>query len=126
MSELNENQSPGDRLTPKWAVLVGLCSLPIFFLFAVLGEPGRGRIAAISAAVAMTVARARWDLRRQTWFWITQAVMIALHAPLVLFIHWPTLRLPGIAFLPVAALDYGVVYGCIRLVERAMKRSGDC
>jgi len=28
-----------------------------------------------------------------------------------------------IVFLPVAVLDYGVVYGCVKLVEKMVKKS---
>ena len=69
------------------------------------------------------VARARWDLKNYAWFWITLVVMIALHVPLVLLIPWTSRSYPGITLLPIAAVDYVIVYGCIKLTEKTLKPS---
>jgi hypothetical protein len=37
-------------------------------MFAYLGDAGRGRAAAISLAVIIIAARARWDLKKYGWF----------------------------------------------------------
>ena len=122
MNELNDNQAP-DPFTRKWLLVVILCIVPLFFLFAVLGNPGRGRAAAICGGVGMTAIRACWNLRKYVWFWIALAVMVALHVALVLFIPWGDKSYPGYALLPVAALDYGIVYGSFKLVEKVLMRS---
>jgi hypothetical protein len=122
IKEVNGGQSP-NKLTKKWALVAILCSLPLFFLFAYLGDPGRGRAASICAAVILTAIRARWDSRKHGWFWITIAIVVFLHVPLVLLIPWTNKSMPGITLLPIAFLDYAIVYGCIKLVEKAMKRA---
>jgi len=123
-SKPDENlPSPETALTHKWGLLAGLCSLLPLFIFAYLGDAGKGRAAAISLAVIIIVARARWDLKNYAWFWITLVVMIALHVPLVLLIPWTSRSYPGITLLPVAAVDYAIVYGCIKLTEKALKPS---
>ena len=121
MRELNENQSR-DVFTRKWLLMVILCMVPPFFLFALLGDPGKGRAAAVSVGVSMTVIRACWDLRKHVWFWTTAAILIALHLFFVLLIPWTDKTYPGYALLPVGVLDYGIMYGCFKLIEKAMKK----
>jgi len=124
MKELTDDQAP-DPFTRKWLLVVILCMAPTFFSFAILGDPGRGRAVAIFLGVGMTAIRACWNLRKHVWFWIVLGVMIALQALLVVFVPWSDKSYPGYALLPVAALDYCIVYWCFKLVERAMKRSGE-
>ena len=66
-------------------------------------------------------AKTRWELRKRVWFWVTIALVVVLHMPIVLLVHWSDNRYPGVALLPAVLADYGVVYGCIKLVEMAMK-----
>jgi hypothetical protein len=121
MTQLNENRSPG-VFTRKWLTVVLLSMVPLFFLFALLGDPGRGRAAAISWGMIMMAIRARWDLRRRGWFWVTAAVLVGFHAFLVQYIPWTDKSYPGYALLPVGLLDYGAMYGCIKLVEKVIKK----
>jgi hypothetical protein len=53
---------------------------------------------------------------------MTLVVMIGLHVPLVLLVSWTSRSYPGITLVPIAAVDYAIVYGCIKLAENAMKR----
>jgi hypothetical protein len=122
MNDLNETQSP-DVFTRKWLLMVMLCLIPLFFLFVFLGYPGNGRAAVICAGVLATAVKAKWNLRENSWFWATVAILIAIHIPFVLFIPWTTASYPGIALLPVAVVDYAFVYGCIKLTEKIMSRS---
>jgi hypothetical protein len=122
MTEPDDNRSP-DVFTRKWLLVVLLCMVPSFFSFALLGDPGRGRAAAICVGVGMTVTRACWNSRTHAWFWIVLAVMITLHVFLVLSVPWNDKSYPGYALLPVAVLDYGFMYGCIKLVEKIVRRS---
>lgn len=122
MKELNNNQAP-DVFTRKWLLIVIVCSMPLFFLFAFRGDPGRGRAAGISAAVCMTAIRACWNLRKHVWFWPIAAVLIALHVLLVFRIPWTDKSYPGYTLLPIAVVDYAMVYGCIKLGEKVTKRA---
>lgn len=100
-----------------------LCLVPVFLLFALLGDPGRGRAAGICAGVIVTTVRSTWNLRKHLWFWVTVAILTVLHAALVLFVAWSSsTAYTGLALLPVAVLDYGIVYGCIKLAEKVMVR----
>jgi hypothetical protein len=122
MKELNNNDQPIDVFSRKWLLVVILCMVPLFLLFAVQGDPGRGRAAAICGAVGMTAIRACWHLRKHAWFWAVFALMAVLHVVLVLFIPWSDKSFPGYALLPIAALDYGIVYGSFKLAEALMKK----
>jgi succinate dehydrogenase hydrophobic anchor subunit len=122
MNELNEDQS-SEAFSRKWLLIVLVCSIPLFFVFAVLGNPGRGRTAGISAAVGMIVIRACWNLRKHTWFWATAAVLLALHVFLVVRIPWDDKSYPGYTLLPFAALDYGIMYGSFKFAEKLMKKT---
>ena len=68
----------------------------------------------------MMAIRARWDLRRRGWFWVTAAVLVGFHVFLVLYIPWTDKSYPGYTLLPVGLLDYGIMYGCINLVEKVV------
>jgi hypothetical protein len=111
-----------DRLTRKSALVIALCSSPFFFIFAYFGDLGKGRTAAICAFAIITAVWYYWDLRRHVWFWFTVAIVIALHVPLVLFVPWTDTKYPGVVLLPFALLDYGIVYGCIKLAEMMMTK----
>ena len=111
-------QQPPSRLTQKWVLLALLCLSLLFFVFACLGDPGRGRAAYISAALITIVASARWDLRDRAWFWLMLAIVVLVHAALVLLIPWTDRSYPGYSLLPVGVLDLGFVYVCIKLAEK--------
>ena len=122
MKEANSSQS-SDVFTRKWTLVAILCMVPAFALFAYFGDPGRGRAAAGSTIVIMYAARGCWDLRRHTWFWVTLSIFIALHVLLVLLVPWTSKSYPGPILFPIAVLDYAIVYGCIKLVEKVAKRT---
>jgi hypothetical protein len=124
MTELNDNRPP-EVFTRKWLLIVIVCSLPIFFLFAFLGDPAKGRTAGISAAVGMTAIRGCWNLRKHVSFWTIVAALIALHMFLIWRVPWNDKSYPGYTLLPFAVLDYGVVYGIFKLAEKVMKRGDE-
>ena len=122
MKNLSAGQTFGG-LTPLWALIAVSCASPLFFLFALQGDPGRGRAAMFSAAVIILAIRSRWDLSQHIWFWTTVAAIVGLHVPLVLLTHWPEASYPGFTLLLPAALDYAAIYGLMKVVERAMTGS---
>ena len=111
------------KLTAKAAYLAMLYSSPIPLIFAYLGDFYRGIGASICAALVLLVISTRWDLRMHVWFCIAITFAIVLQVPLVLFIPWKNRNLTGISLLPVAVLDYAIVYGCVRLAEKVMRKS---
>jgi hypothetical protein len=121
MNESSDNQSP-DPFSRKWLLLVILCVVPLFFLFAVLGDPGRGRASGICAGVCMTAIRACWNLRKRVSFWMIAAILIALHVFLIAFLSWMDKSYPGYALLPFAVLEYGIMYKAFKLVGKVANR----
>ena len=109
--------------TRRWTLVVIICSLPAFLLLAWFGDPGRGRAAGIAICSIMFAARAVWSWSRHDWFWVTLGILTVLHVALVAVIPWTSKSYPGLTLLPIAALDYGIVYGCIKLVEKVMNRT---
>jgi hypothetical protein len=109
------------KLTAKAAYLVLLCSLPILIVLAILGKVWLGFGAWICTGLVVLVARARWDLRRHIWFWMIIVFAELLQIPIVLLMPWNNRSLTWFSFLPVAVLDYGIIYGCVRLVEKTMR-----
>jgi hypothetical protein len=120
MNQMSEHQSP-NYLTRKWALIAAVLSSPLYFLFDHLGDPGRARAAVCAGIVIIAAVRSRWDLRRSVLFWATIALLILAHVPLILLTPWTNDNLPSISLLPFGMLDFVVMYGCIKLVEKAMK-----
>jgi hypothetical protein len=123
---MNETQSP-DVFTRRWLLVIILCGMPFFFLFAVFaGDPGRGRAAAIVVGIFLTVTRVFWNLRRYPLFWVTAAILLIFHVLLIILIPWTDRSYPGgYGILPVGLLDYGAMYGCFKIAESLMKRRDD-
>ena len=109
------------KLTTKSGYLILLCSSPILIASAIFGKVHLGFGAWICSALVISVARVRWDLRTHIWFWTTIASAELLQIPIVLLIPWNDRGLTWITFLPVAVLDYGLVYGIIKLIEKVTK-----
>jgi len=120
MTEMKVNLS-SDLISRKWLLLVLLCMVPPFLLFAVGGDPGRGRAAAIALAVILVVTRVHWDLRKYAWFWVTVVVLVILHALLILLVPWTDKSYSGITLLPIAVVDYLIVDGFVKLVKKEMR-----
>lgn len=110
-----------DSLNWKTALVIALCASPLFFLFAILGDPGRGRAAAICAFVIVLSAKIFWGLRRHVLFWFALIVAIPCQLPLVLVNPWANRDYPGVVILPLALVDFAVVCGIFKLVEKATR-----
>jgi hypothetical protein len=119
----NRRQQAVDSLTRGWAILVAICTSPIYILFVYLGDSGRGRAAWVIAGMIALATRLVWDLKTRVWFWVTIAIITALHIPAILLIPWGDQNLSYVALLPLGLLDLGITYGIIRLVENAIEKS---
>jgi hypothetical protein len=119
-----KNEKSQNLLTQKWALLAVLFASPLFLLFAVLGYPRRGRAAGVFGMAMFMAVRAFWKMKTFAWFWVTITTLAALHALLVFLIPWPNGSFPAMALLPIVALDYAIVYGCIKLVQKVNEGKG--
>ena len=88
---------------PWWALLcLAIGSLPIYWFFYHFGRfdlalPMLNCILVLGFLIALK--RKLWP---HMWFWVTMAVLAALHVPLVLFVPWTTRWVPALA---IAAID---------------------
>lgn len=114
-----EDKSVFDKMTTRSAIVIGLCSLPLYSLVEWFWGPAKGRQAAIFAAVIMVAAWLSWDLRKKIWFWIAILILILMHIPLVLLVPWTNNDYPGVVLMPVALLDFAFVLAVITLLRKA-------
>ncbi len=121
-NEVTEGQSR-NYVNKKWAFAAGILSMPLYWVIDYRYDPGRALAAGCAVVAIILTVRYRWDLRKQTWFWATVTFLVLLHVFLLLLFQWPDTNLPGIALLPYEMLDIGIIYGCIRLVEKVANRS---
>ena len=111
------------KVTRTAAYLILLATSPIGIIVALLSffyglDAWIGFGAWTCLALIVLVGRTRWDLRRHVWFWMIMVFAGLLQIPIVLFVPWKDRNLTWITFLPVAVLDYGLIYGCLKLIEK--------
>lgn len=113
--------SGGDNNEPRTdytGLIVGVTLLPLLIAFIYLGEEDRGRSLCVCLAAVVIAIRIRWDLKRHWWFWGIGVGTLAASLPAILVVKWPKGWTPGIAALPVAAAEFLLTLGAIRLAER--------
>jgi putative flippase GtrA len=110
-----------DELIRPFGLLALLCSSPLLFLFIHLGHMDQGIGAWICATLILFSIRARKELMRLAWFWVTLAVLTLIQIPIVWFTPWTAWDL-RLVYVVVAILDNALIYGCIYLVEKAMTK----
>jgi len=101
----------------KVALVILLCSAPLFFLFA---DQGRARAAAVCAGVVGLTIWSRRHLRHKVWFWMVLAFLAAAHVPLILLVRWSDRYLGPYGLIPIMLVDYAFVCGPIWLIEEAL------
>ncbi len=119
----NQRKQAISTVTKKFGLVAGICTAPLFIVFAYFGEPERGFTAWACAGVILITIRLFWGLRSRVWFWVTITIIAFLHVPLILFVPWPFKQLSYVALLPVGFLDFALAYGIIRLVENVIERN---
>jgi hypothetical protein len=112
-------------LTNRTILIALLPAGLVYVAFAYYGDDGRA-VAAASMLYVMTGAiRFFWDLRRYAWFWVAMLTLGAVHAALVVAMPWGNgpYRIPLLAILfPVMALDFSIIYWCVKLGENVIGR----
>ena len=105
------------------ALLAPLCTAPLYFLLR--GSPGRRLAAWVLTTSLVLSVQIFWEKRRLLSFWMTVAIMTALHVLLVLYVPWPEVHttIGGPAFVPFGVLDVGIFFGCFKLVEKVVGRA---
>ena len=96
--------------------------IPIAVVSLILGDAGRGRAAAMAAAVMIIAARQTWESRYELWYWVLLLALIIAHVVLVVDISWSDYRLSYLGLLPFVAADYLVVHGIIRFSKMLFEK----
>ena len=117
-----DSQGPVYPVRGKWRWIALLCAMPLFILFAWLGDIDRGLAATFVSLVVFATARLRWDLRKRAWFWAALTVIAVAELLLVLIIPWANEPYSSsFAMYPMGIADFVLVYGCVSLVEKVMR-----
>lgn len=101
-----------------WIIAVVILAFPLVPLFTYLGRPASGPPAYMFTLMLLLAIRGRWELSRRPWFWGTVAVIVAIHAPLILLVPWSSRWIPAIIKTPFCVVDLLVILGIISLAER--------
>lgn len=119
------NQSPTERQgRADWTGLkIAALAAPLFFFFVYLGKAEMGFTASLVLATVMLAIKLRWELRKHAWFWVTIALVLALHIPFLFVVRWPQTNIPTIAFsLPLGIADFLLISGAINLAEKVFSK----
>src|ERR1035438_889970 len=102
----NRHEQSINSVTRKWAVLTAICTSPLFVVLDYLGDPGRGQAAWVGGIAIAVAARFLWDLKNRIWYWITLAIIVLLHFPMILLVPWPFKQLSYVALLPAVCFGF--------------------
>jgi hypothetical protein len=106
---------------PWWGILLwmALCGLIDWLLISLgrfdLSLPALNSIAVIGFTIAL-----KRRLGRHAWFWITIAVLAAVHVPLILLVPWSSKWLPASAFAAIDSADLCVMIWIISVVGKLL------
>ena len=96
---------------------IGICLLPIFFLFAHFGQPARGLATACVVGVFVVVVYVKRKIISNVWFLVVISILFAIHLFLVLSLPFPSSNFPGIIALPISIVDLLLILALVHLVE---------
>jgi len=101
-----------------WANLsIFVCTFSLLLLFDHLGRPDTAMPIVDSIFVLGVLIRLNWKLRRQRWFWITLAILVAVHVLLVIFLPWDerfSKRGPNTGIITLDSCAVFVVFSVVR------------
>lgn len=97
---------PGIYEAPgPWGTVVGLSGAAVFFIFVLMGDAERGKVAAFSLIALLAAAGFGWDYKGYSWFWAVLGVAFVAHLAMIFLIEWPPERGPAMKFAPFVLLD---------------------
>jgi hypothetical protein len=108
---------------PWWGMLcLLLVGLPLFWVFDHFATSNLALPTWNIAAVFGFVVYLKWSLRRNGWLWITIAILVALHVPLLLFLPWTTKWVPAVAIAGIDAVDLILILIITAVVGKFFER----
>lgn len=66
----------------------------------------------------LVLKRKLWPYR---WFWISMAVLAALHVPLVLLVPWTTRWIPALTIAAIDSADFCLILWILAVVGKSVK-----
>lgn len=91
-------------------LMVVLVAGIVFAAFEYFGGTGRARTALVSTATVLVAIIMFWPLRRYLWFWLTIALLTAVHVGAILWLPLSGEAFDGFRIAPIALLDIAVTY----------------
>jgi hypothetical protein len=112
-----EPEQQEEKPTNYTGLWIGLATLPVMIVFTHYGKDEMGMAAAVYLGMAILAAGIFWNRRRHVWFWVTLALVMALHVLLVIYVPFPG-GLHRMELLPIGVADLLIDVGCIKIVEK--------
>jgi hypothetical protein len=122
--QLDNDPKPAKQMRlPWWGVLCWMigCAV-IVLLLDHLGRFDLARPALYSIGMLGVAIAIKWKLRQHMWFWITMAVVVALHVLLLLFVPWNTKWVPAIVIIPIGIADLYAMLAILSVVGKFVER----
>jgi hypothetical protein len=111
-----------ERYDKNLALIAIGCGLPLFFLFAYLGDPSRGIVASLSAGALTIIISTLWNLKSYITFWFMLALSIFFHMAMIWYFGGYDTHFPGIILAPLLILDFLAWQLIIVIAVRAVRR----
>lgn len=107
---------------PWWGILFGIIGSTLSaLLFDHFGKLDLALPTFCSIAVLGFAIAVKWKLRRCVWFWITMAVIAALHVLLISSVPWTTKWVPALVIAPILAVDFYAILWILSVVGKYME-----
>jgi len=114
--------SDKEKPTDYTGLIMAAATLPVLIFFTYIGKTELGLNLGICLFDSMVAVKLRWYLRKRIWFWVVIVLVLALHVPLVLIIHWPHEWVSKFALLPIGFADCMITLGIIGFVQKFIVR----
>lgn len=122
MNELKREIKEAKKLHLSWRtrLFIFIVGAPTVFLFGIYGRLELTMPLIIILGMHSLVIDFKWKLRHHTWFWIAMSVSVALHVPLILYVHWTTRWVPALALSVVASVDFCLILWIVLVIRKFM------
>jgi hypothetical protein len=118
-----QKQSQKDRVNGGLPLAFVAILVPVYVIASYFWGDNVGLTCTICLGTNVVAIGICWDLSKHLWFWGVMFVVLALHVPLILMVHWPDYWIPGIALLPIGLVDVLIIVKVVRFVEKFIVKS---
>ena len=106
----------------RWALWTLLVIVPFYSLAAHFGFDDRGYASGLFMGSSGFAARAHWNSRGRSVYWLALIALVIVHIVLVMLLPWPSWKLSGAASMPILLLDFLANLAIIRGTVAAANR----